>query len=175
MGALGRINPWLALWVPYVFFCAFCYWMFQTLAKPGGQPIGALERGFAKVAASLMKLLKRQRLIRANILSDVDRTLPFAFSVAHHRALHGADVPRPDLCGAGHAGSGAPGAGYAWRKRQDPFPARQWPGTSESLCWPEIYPDLFPVPSLWCSSPHAFPLFHITQTPQSPHLTKEKP
>lgn len=67
MGALGRINPWLALWVPYVFFCAFCYWMFQTLAKPGGQPIGALERGFAKVSASLMKLLKRQRLIRANI------------------------------------------------------------------------------------------------------------
>src|SRR3546814_14755361 len=26
MGALGRINPWLALWVHYVFFCAFCYW-----------------------------------------------------------------------------------------------------------------------------------------------------
>src|SRR3546814_20149665 len=41
MGALGRINPWLALWVPYVFFCAFCYWMFQTLAKTGGPPIGA--------------------------------------------------------------------------------------------------------------------------------------
>src|SRR3546814_15395675 len=93
MGALGRINPWLAPWVPYVFFCAFCYWMFQTLAKPGGQPIGALERGFATVSASLMKLLKRQRLIRANILADFDRTLPFPFPVAHDPALTRADFP----------------------------------------------------------------------------------
>src|SRR3546814_14816578 len=59
MGALGRINPWLALWVPYVFFFAFCYGMFQPLAKQGGQPIGPLERVFAKVLASLLKQRKR--------------------------------------------------------------------------------------------------------------------
>jgi lipopolysaccharide export system permease protein len=67
MGALGRINPWIALWVPYVFFCAFCYWMFQTLSKPGGQPIGALERGFAKLSERVVKMLRRQRLFPADL------------------------------------------------------------------------------------------------------------
>ncbi len=65
MGALGRINPWAAIWVPYVFFCAFCYWLFHTLAKPGGQPIGALERAFSKLSAFVIERLRRRRLIPA--------------------------------------------------------------------------------------------------------------
>ena len=61
MGALGRINPWAAIWVPYVFFCAFCYWMFSTLSQPGGQPIGGLERWFAKLSTAAAKLLRKKR------------------------------------------------------------------------------------------------------------------
>src|SRR3546814_6185145 len=60
MGALGRIDPWAAIWVPYVFFCAFCYWMFHTLTKPGGQPIGALERVFSKASAGIVRLIVRR-------------------------------------------------------------------------------------------------------------------
>lgn len=64
MGALGRMDPYLSIWVPYVFFSAFCYWMYHTLAHvPGGQPIGALERAFAKLSSSVVKLLKRRRPI----------------------------------------------------------------------------------------------------------------
>jgi len=64
MGALGRINPWLALWVPFFLFCGFCYWLFHTLANvPGGQPIGALERVFAKLSAGVVKLLRRSHIV----------------------------------------------------------------------------------------------------------------
>src|SRR3546814_4603922 len=49
MGAQGRIDPVIALWTPFVVFAALIVWMYWTLAhKPGGQPIGALERAFAK-------------------------------------------------------------------------------------------------------------------------------
>lgn len=66
MGALGRLDPALAIWVPYVLFCAFCYWMYHILANvPGGQPIGALERGFSKLSSSIVKLLRRKRLMTA--------------------------------------------------------------------------------------------------------------
>ncbi len=50
IGALGRINPILALWVPFFVFAGLVLWMYHTIAfVPGGQPIGALERVFAKV------------------------------------------------------------------------------------------------------------------------------
>jgi lipopolysaccharide export system permease protein len=49
-GGLGRIDPILALWGPFALFAALTLWMYHTVAYvPGGQPIGALERGFAKV------------------------------------------------------------------------------------------------------------------------------
>ena len=58
MGAQGRIDPLIALWAPFLFFAALIVWMYWTLAhKPGGQPIGALERGFAKAWASVRRLL----------------------------------------------------------------------------------------------------------------------
>src|SRR3546814_7911588 len=79
MGALGRIDPWAAIWVPYVFFCAFCYWMFHTLTKPGGQPIGALERVFSKASAGIVRLIVRRRPLAAESCSmSIARSLsPF--------------------------------------------------------------------------------------------------
>jgi lipopolysaccharide export system permease protein len=66
MGSLGRIDPALAIWVPFALAAALIFWMFGTLAhKPGGQPIGALERVFAKLGKSVARLLdvggKRRR------------------------------------------------------------------------------------------------------------------
>ena len=62
-GAQGRIEPMVALWFPLVLLSALIWWMYHVLAHhPGGQPIGALERAFAKVARSVRSLLpKAQR------------------------------------------------------------------------------------------------------------------
>jgi lipopolysaccharide export system permease protein len=58
MAAQGRIEPIIALWTPFLLFAALILYMYHTLAhKPGGQPIGALERAFAKVAKALAKLV----------------------------------------------------------------------------------------------------------------------
>jgi lipopolysaccharide export system permease protein len=70
MGAQGRIDPVLALWTPFLFFAALIVWMYWTLAhKPGGQPIGALERAFAKFAKLIGRLLgfgrRRRRMMPA--------------------------------------------------------------------------------------------------------------
>jgi lipopolysaccharide export system permease protein len=58
MGALGRVDPLIALWLPFSIFAGLILWMYWTLAhKPGGQPIGALERVFAKAAKGIGRLL----------------------------------------------------------------------------------------------------------------------
>jgi lipopolysaccharide export system permease protein len=58
MGAQGRLDPAVALWVPFGLFTALIFWMFWTLAhKPGGQPIGGLERVFAKFGKWIGRLL----------------------------------------------------------------------------------------------------------------------
>jgi lipopolysaccharide export system permease protein len=45
VAALGRIEPIIALWGPFLLFAALVWWMYRTLAHvPGGPPIGALER-----------------------------------------------------------------------------------------------------------------------------------
>ena len=59
MGELGRVDPVIALWAPFVVFSALIVWMYWTLAyRPGGQPIGALERVFSKLAKLLGRLLR---------------------------------------------------------------------------------------------------------------------
>jgi lipopolysaccharide export system permease protein len=68
MGSLGKFDPFFALWIPFLLFATLICWMYWTLAhKPGGQPIGALERGFAKImpffAAILSRLLPGRPLI----------------------------------------------------------------------------------------------------------------
>jgi lipopolysaccharide export system permease protein len=60
MGSLGLIDPFYALWLPFLAFAALICWMFYTVAYvPGGQPIGALERSFAKLGAGFRRLLGR--------------------------------------------------------------------------------------------------------------------
>jgi lipopolysaccharide export system permease protein len=50
VAALGQIDPFLALWGPFLLFAGLIGWMYyQTAYVPGGQPIGALERQFAKL------------------------------------------------------------------------------------------------------------------------------
>ena len=62
MGAHGQFNPILALGVPLILFAAVIMWMYHVLAhRPGGQPIGALERFFAKFAAAFRSMLPRGR------------------------------------------------------------------------------------------------------------------
>ncbi|MGV3482736.1 MAG: LPS export ABC transporter permease LptF [Sphingobium sp.] len=62
MGALGRIDPLIALWVPFLLFAALIGWMYHVIAHvPGGQPIGALERGAAKIGAAIKRLFRNRR------------------------------------------------------------------------------------------------------------------
>jgi lipopolysaccharide export system permease protein len=56
--AIGLGSPWLTIWVPFVVVSIGIMWMYWTLAhKPGGQPIGALERVFAKAGKAVGRLL----------------------------------------------------------------------------------------------------------------------
>lgn len=57
IAALGRIDPVLALWGPFVVFAALILWMYYRVAYvPGGQAIGALESVFAKIAKKVTSL-----------------------------------------------------------------------------------------------------------------------
>jgi lipopolysaccharide export system permease protein len=63
MGAQGRVLPEVALWVPFAFFLGMIVWMYHVLAhRPGGQPIGTLERGFARLARTIRSLLPGKEL-----------------------------------------------------------------------------------------------------------------
>jgi lipopolysaccharide export system permease protein len=60
LGALGRIDPFFALWIPFLLFAALICRMYWTLAHTaGGQPIGGLERGFAKFGSTFKRLFGR--------------------------------------------------------------------------------------------------------------------
>ena len=62
LGGLGRIDPVVALWTPFLAFAGLAWWMYRTLAHvPGGQPIGALERQAAKVGKLLGRWFRRRR------------------------------------------------------------------------------------------------------------------
>ncbi|MDT8280043.1 MAG: LptF/LptG family permease [Erythrobacter sp.] len=59
--ALGRLDPVLALWVPFALFAALIIWMYYRVAYvPGGQAIGALETVFAKLSKRVGKLFGRR-------------------------------------------------------------------------------------------------------------------
>lgn len=65
LGALGRVDPFLALWGPFAVFSVLILWMYHRIAHvPGGQPIGALEVGFAQFAKAIGKLVKRRDPLR---------------------------------------------------------------------------------------------------------------
>ncbi len=61
VAALGRLDPWLALWGPFALFAALILWMYWRVAYvPGGQAISALERSAASIGKILRKLLRRR-------------------------------------------------------------------------------------------------------------------
>lgn len=61
VASLGRIDPLLALWGPFALFAALIAWMYYRVAfVPGGQAIGALETGYAKLIKRVQALLKRR-------------------------------------------------------------------------------------------------------------------
>lgn len=58
IGELGRIDPLIALWVPFVIFAGLIIWMYYQIAYvPGGQPIGAIERAFGKIGKAVTRYL----------------------------------------------------------------------------------------------------------------------
>jgi len=66
IGALGKVDPLLALWGPFAVFAGLVLWMYYVTAYvPGGQPIGALERGVAKIAKAIGRWLPGRRRKKA--------------------------------------------------------------------------------------------------------------
>ncbi|HEX7823094.1 MAG TPA: LptF/LptG family permease [Sphingobium sp.] len=62
VGALGIVNPILALWGPFLIFGGLILWMYHITANvPGGQPIGALERQFSKLIGLILRLFRGKR------------------------------------------------------------------------------------------------------------------
>ena len=62
VAALGKVNPVLALWLPFCLFSGLTWWMYRTLAVvPGGQPIGALERVAARAGAQVQRWFSVRR------------------------------------------------------------------------------------------------------------------
>jgi lipopolysaccharide export system permease protein len=62
VASLGRIDPVLALWGPFVVFAGLILWMYYRVAYiPGGQAIGWLERGSDVVVKRLKSLFARSR------------------------------------------------------------------------------------------------------------------
>ncbi|QIL02594.1 LPS export ABC transporter permease LptF [Sphingomonas sinipercae] len=61
-GEQGRIDPILAMWVPFLLMSALVLWMYHVIAhRPGGQPIGALERAAALIGRRIRSLFRRSR------------------------------------------------------------------------------------------------------------------
>ncbi|CAN5390434.1 LPS export ABC transporter permease LptF [soil metagenome] len=62
VGTLGRIDPLIASWVPFLIFAGLVIWMYHTIAYvPGGQPIGAFEKVFDKTIKAIVKRLPKRR------------------------------------------------------------------------------------------------------------------
>jgi lipopolysaccharide export system permease protein len=71
IGALGKVDPIIALWGPFLLASALVLWMYHVIAnRPGGQPIGALEVAFSKLGKQIVRLLRFGRR-RAPAVADV--------------------------------------------------------------------------------------------------------
>lgn len=78
VATLGRIDPIVALWGPFLLFAGLIAWMYYRVAHvPGGQAIGALESAFAKIGKKVGKLFTRRRP-RGRPQSDPDPQLAAA-------------------------------------------------------------------------------------------------
>ena len=59
IGALGKVDPIIALWGPFLLASGLVLWMYHVIAnRPGGQPIGALEVAFSKLGKQVVRLLR---------------------------------------------------------------------------------------------------------------------
>ncbi len=71
VAALGRIDPVLGLWGPFVVLAALILWMYYRVAYvPGGQAIGWLEKGFEVLTKRLKSLLRRRRRSHGPVLPE---------------------------------------------------------------------------------------------------------
>ncbi|WP_271190594.1 LptF/LptG family permease, partial [Dactylosporangium matsuzakiense] len=62
VATLGRVDPWIALWGPFVIFGILIAWMYYRVAYvPGGQAIGWLETASGRLVKRLKSLLRRKR------------------------------------------------------------------------------------------------------------------
>lgn len=62
VAGLGRFDPVVALWGPFVIFAMLIVWMYWRIAYvPGGQPIGALERFAENLSKRTRALMARRR------------------------------------------------------------------------------------------------------------------
>ena len=65
VASLGRVDPTLALWGPFVIFAALIAWMYWRVAYvPGGQAIGWLEQFAQTLGKRMRALLARHRRTR---------------------------------------------------------------------------------------------------------------
>lgn len=63
VATIGQLDPFLALWGPFVVLFAIIAWMYYQVAfVPGGQAIGFLETFYAKIGRAIGRLLGRNRL-----------------------------------------------------------------------------------------------------------------
>ena len=61
-GSSGRVDPIVAMWLPFSLLVALIGWMYHVVAhKPGGQPIGALEWAAAKAVRKVRSLMPAAR------------------------------------------------------------------------------------------------------------------
>lgn len=62
VASLGRIDPILALWGPFLVLAALILWMYYRVAYvPGGQAIGWLEKASESVVKKVTSLVRRSR------------------------------------------------------------------------------------------------------------------
>ncbi|WP_429771124.1 LptF/LptG family permease [Aurantiacibacter flavus] len=73
VAAIGRVDPFLALWGPFAVLAVMILWMYYQVAfVPGGQALGVLERLFAKLGKRVRKLFgaNRRKALRISDAED---------------------------------------------------------------------------------------------------------
>ncbi len=73
VAAIGRVDPFLALWGPFALLAVMILWMYYQVAfVPGGQAIGVLESFFAKLGKWLKKMFgaNRRKALRISDAED---------------------------------------------------------------------------------------------------------
>ena len=73
VAAIGRVDPFLALWGPFALLAIMILWMYYQVAfVPGGQALGVLERLFAKLGKRVKKLFgaNRRKALRISDAED---------------------------------------------------------------------------------------------------------